>query len=349
MKPLFTYTACAAVLTFAGDRLTLREEADQSLQRTFLVESEMQLAEMSMSFNGEEQANPMMDEMEQAQARSFRLVVTDTIEKAVEGRATAFRREFEEISETNTSHMSMPMMDPMDEEVEESSELTGKTVVFREGEEGFEASFPEDRGGDEELLEGLAARLDLALLLPEEEVEEGDTWYVDLEVFEILQDPGGDLHLEADEGAGGPGGLGMMVVENEERAEPEGELLAEYLGQREEDGRELAAIQLTVDLATFQDLTDLMAEMSEGELPDDAPPEAIMPEIESAEMERTYEGEGLVLWDLEAGRLHSLDLELGVVERQTLVMLLDHPEMDGEIEQTTVMEGFENFEVRCDG
>ena len=209
MKTLLTSAACVAALILPGDTLARREAAGQSVTRTFSFETELELIETSMSIGGEEQENPFGGEMEHATTRSLGLVVRDTVRAAEEGCATTFTRTFEEVEGFSSMHMSMPMMDAVDSESDESSALEGLTVVFEKADEDFEASFPEDQGGDEDLLvgtlaggallEGLAARLDLGQLLPEDEVEEGETWEVDPALLELLRSPGGNLHLEGDE------------------------------------------------------------------------------------------------------------------------------------------------------
>lgn len=337
MKTLLTSAACVAALTLPGDTLTRREAAGQSATRTFSFETELELIETSMSIGGEEQENPFGGEMEHATTRSLGLVVRDTVRAAEEGCATTFTRTFEEVEGFSSMHMSMPMMDAVDSESDESSALEGLTVVFEKADEDFEASFPEDQGGDEDLLEGLAARLDLGQLLPEDEVEEGETWEVDPALLELLRSPGGNLHLEGDEDV-----MSMGEVPDPEEYEYDGSITAEYAGTREVEGRQLAVLTLKVDLGSMADLTELAQEQAQA---DELPEGAVMPEIESLIQETWAEGEGEALWDVEAGRLHSLALELEVENVQSATMSLDFGAGVQSMEQSMTMGGTERFEV----
>ena len=337
MKTLITSAACIAALTLPGDTLTRREAAGQSVTRTFSFETELELLDSTMSVDGEEQENPFAGEMEHVTTRSLNLVVVDTVRAAEDGEATAFTRAFETIEGHSSMSMSMPMMDAMESESDESSELEGQTVVFTQGDDGFEASYPEDQGGDEDLLEGLDARLDLGQLLPEGEVEEGATWEVDPGLLELLRSPGGDLHLEGDEDV-----MAMGMTPDPEGFEYDGEIIAEYSGTREVGGRELAVISLKVDLGSTTDLTELVQNQ---ELPEDLPEGAVMPDIDSLIQGTWAEGEGEALWDVEAGRLHSLELELEVENAQTVSMTMDFGGGGQSMEQCMTMGGVERFVV----
>ncbi len=346
MKTTFLTALAALGLATGGDDLTLRCEAGDEITRSFHYSSESELEEMMMLVDGEEM--PMPGDMEQEAATELELVVRDEIEEVDDGRATRFTRTYERISGHDSMHMSDPMGEEHGQEIDQVSDLEGCAVLF--GEEGgdLSPSFPEEENADEELLEGLTALLDLEGLLPEDSVEEGDSWEVDPDVIAALANPGGDLHLRA-EGVGDEGFMmfGDAPGSDEEMVETDGEVVATYLGIREEDGRRLAAVEISVDYAVLVDLTDVFGGM-DGDLPDDVPEGMIMPEIEHAEEETSREGEGLLLWDLERGTLHSLELSCEFTETQTISMLMSMGDMEQSMEQIMVMRGTETYEVRFD-
>jgi hypothetical protein len=155
------------------------------------------------------------------------------------------------------------MPEGMDADVPGSSELEGMSVVFtwNEDEEDFDVAFAEGMEGDEKLLVNLVESLDLREFLPPNEVSSQDE----------------------------------MV------GELDGDIAAELVGIREEDGKRLAAIKLELDLSSASDLKEKMSELK------DQMPEG-MGEIdfESFDVEFEFKGEGELLWDLEQGLFHSL-------------------------------------------
>ncbi len=83
----------------------------------------------------------------------------------------------------------------------------------------------------------------------------------------------------------------------------------------------------------------------EGDLPEGA----VIPEVESMLVETLITGSGLYLWDLEAGRLHSLELSCDVIESRETTMLMPMGPNTVEVVQGHIMVGTENWEVTCEG
>jgi len=125
----------------------------------------------------------------------------------------------------------------------------------------------------------------------------------------------------------------------------DGEVVAKFVGIREEGELRLAAVEIAVDCSVTIDLTEVMEGMDEPP-PDDEEGEMIMPEIESFLEETTREGTGLLLWNVERGMLHSLELTCEVTETQTMAMLMILEEFEESMEQVSVMSGSETYEVR---
>ena len=340
MKTLSLISLAMLTLATSGDEVVLRQRAGDEITRHFTFTSAMSLQEAQVLVDGEEMSGA--DGVEQEITEEVEIILRDVIQEVEGDHATKFARTYEKLS----GHTSYRTNDPMGAEQEQDSpmesELEEHTVVFAGADDEFVASFPPGEAADEKLLEGLVGRVDLAGFLPEGPVDEGDEWNVDPAVIAGLSTPGGDLHLRALDGAGG----GDDRPSDEETA-PEGEVVAKYLGMREEDGLRLAAIAITVDISLTLDLTDSMVVMEES--PDDLPEGTVIPGIELMTKETLRSGKGLVLWNVEKGRLHSLELECDVTEVQSIVMALAIQGMEQEISQVMEMGGTENYTVRFDG
>ena len=335
-------------LATSGDEVEVRHRAGDEITRSFTFSSELALESMQMIVDGQEMPGPGID-MEQEMTTELEIVLHDTIEEVDGDRASKLGRTYEKLSSRNSFYMTDPMGGEEDHEGTMTSDLEGHTLVFTSVDGEYEASFAEGEAADEELLEGLIALIDLDEFLPEDPVDEGDQWKVDPEVIFALSMPGGDLHLRPEDGddsghlqGGGEAGL------PEDDAETDGEVVAKYLGIREEDGLRLAAIEITVDVSLSVDLTESLQAMDE-HLPEDLPDDMVMPEIESAEQETSRTGEGLLLWNVEKGRLHSLELSCNVTERQMMTMIMSMGDMEQTMEQITEMVGTETYEVSFDG
>jgi hypothetical protein len=190
-----------------------------------------------------------------------------------------------------------------------TSLLEGRTVAFEwEDESGaYSPSFADDKDGRQEWLAGLSQDLDLRLLLPEGKVDEGDSWTIEDARIEQLLHPGGQVMVQdrpEQEHDLPQGGVAIQVPDPasiEAWDGLEGDIVVTYAGTRTDDGVRLAVLKLEVDLEGLQDIA--------GELNRQSRTEG-MPEVEYdlAELERTIEGQGELLWDLDLAVLHSYSL-----------------------------------------
>jgi hypothetical protein len=157
--------------------------------------------------------------------------------------------------------------------------------------------------------------MDLRLLLPRGEVSPGDTWSVPARELRDLLAPGGDLVLRPDEVDVEQmermqellGGFGEGLMED-----LQGSCVCTFKGVREVDGESLAEIALEIAVTFDSDVSDLLNEVLDAivsELGDDAPEIT----VDSADLVVDLEGEGLLTWNLGAGRFQSLGLS-GEVE-----------------------------------
>lgn len=337
-----TLLAAPALLAFAlpETKIELRVEEGDSITRTFTTKAELTLDNMDMTMNG--QAPPMMPEMDMTMTTEAEIVVTDEIEKVADGRATRFLRTFDTLTQETSMEMEVDMMGQTQSNemsVPASSELEGKTVLFEWDGGDYKAKWPEDAEEDEKLLEGLVADMDLTAFLPEGPVEEGDEWQIDPKKLIPVMAPGGNLKLMPED-VETPG---MMGVESNFgsfsdwfQENLDGDVSVTFQGTRENEGANVAVLEVHFELENAVDLTEMVrTAMEEAELP----PEAQDLDIDHMDLEVAYEGQGQLLWDLAAGRAQSLDLSGDFTLMVDYGMSMSAQGMDMTIESTIEMSG----------
>ena len=192
-------------------------------------------------------------------------------------------------------HFAMDMsfgdagMEPTSVDSTATTPLDGVPFVFTEDDDGETkvAWKDDDDAPDDDLLDGLERRVDLAAVLPEDAVEVGATWSASAKALGSILRPSGDLGWEWNSD---------FVSEGEETTY-DGDLeltLAEIITK---DGKKLARIELSGDLTiTEVRATDL-----------EQVPVADGTATETTETKFTLSGE--IHWNLEAHHLHALDIE----------------------------------------
>lgn len=272
--------------------LTFKPTEGLSLTKTFTQNLTMTLDDLVVAINDEEME---VDEIPELTIESHELIVLVDDYGAVEdGRPLRVSRMFETLErrrlETNSEG---------EEEAEETSELESLEVVFAwdADDEEYVASFGDDvEDGDEDLLEGLWCDVDFSGFLPDGEVEEGDTWEVDYEDWLRLIEPSGKLTFLDEDGDPTEDDLDRMLREN-----TEAEITCEFKGVRDEDGEEVAVIEITFETESEateeEDVRDVIFEA-------DVP---ISSAIQSRTVELEVEGEGEFLWLIREGRFLSFE------------------------------------------
>jgi len=308
----------------AGDEFPHNTAPGTAVRRSFVVKREMAHESTTMAIGGEEL--PPREGYERTQTATITVVVNDRVEESDEDGVQEFRRTFDEIigefvAETKTEGRE----DSGPVELEMISDLTEEELVFTRGEDGFEVrAVNEDL--DEELLADLSGELTFAWFLPEDGTEEGATWSVDLAHISVLTRPGGDmaLHLEDDE----------YRRPEQPDYDRDGDFELTYAGTRDLDDQEFAVIEFSIDLSSARDMTEIvLAGLEDRELPEGAP------QLTSLVITNELEGSGEMLWDLAAGRMATLDLELDVTQTETQLMTVDSPDGEKDIVRETVMLG----------
>jgi len=317
MQTITTTATCFALALAIGPpraRVDFGPEEGLTLTKTFSNVSNMTLEDFSLTVDGNDMG-AMMGSFELDVEVTSDYVVTDEYVAIVDGRPTKLRRTFDAIEAVqSTQFQGGGMSDGQD--TESSSDLVGTTVVFEWDEDTEEYGVEFDgESAEERLLEGLAMDMDLLFAMPGREVEEGDSWDIDLVELRHIMMPGGNLHLTSDDASAAD------MAEIEEMMSDvmsglvedfkdllEGEATATFTGMREEDGVELAVIELSIDVSIASDVSEIaeeiIARLTE-EMGDQLPIDFSI-DLFDVEAEATAEGE--LLWNVTAGHLHSLDL-----------------------------------------
>ncbi len=306
--------ALGALFAFApgGEKIAFAPEPGSSLSKRFEIKLDFTLDELSLVADGQDIAD-MMGAIEIDMTTASTVVVTDGYEALDAGRPKKLKRTFDELASLMHISFSMAMAPEgsSDEEMTFASPLEGETVLFtwNEEQEDFDITFA-DGEGDPELLEGLDEDMDLRALLPDSEVAAGDSWKVEIKELHGLAMPGGNLRIEPDV----PDGIdeedmeffeelfGGGMHENFDELF-DGECTCTFVGTREEKGARVAEITIELEVASTLDLSDMLLKVigrlgeMEGEMPELS--------IETADLNLDFEGQGSLLWDVAAGRMHS--------------------------------------------
>lgn len=294
-----------------GDSLRFAPEEGSEVAMEFTNTVEFFLDDFSAEAMGQD-IGAMMGDVEANVNVDIEVAFSDTFRSIEDGRPVAFSRSFGDAGVTGEATGSGGG-ESESQSFELEAGLSGSTINFAwdEDEGDYVASYPDDADGDEDLLAGLEARADLAFLLPEGEVSEGDEWEVDPVQLAMLLVPGGDLGYDTEEGDR------ESMAESEDemnddaieamRSLMEGEVSGTYKGLND-DG--LAEVTIKLEIAGDRDFSDLIAQAirAAADASGEDVPEDQMPNIESFEVELSLDGEGTLLWDPKAGHVNSFSM-----------------------------------------
>jgi hypothetical protein len=296
MSALRALPAALALVALPGPRLhdgaiAYAPEPGTTLERTYVASFSMQLESMLLTLNGEE-VQSGLGELHISLERRSRLIVTDVIEGVSAGRPTRLRRTFDLLEARESTRFTSGEHEESSDR-DHGSALEGTSVAFEWGgdEEAFSASFAEPDGADEELLAHLVEDMDLRRFLPARAVEEGESWEVDALAFLHLLDPGGDLGLVAE----GAEAEDTSAQDQQLRDTMSGTILATHGGSSMVGGRRLVSIQLEIETAAYTE-----KELSAEQVPEGG--------SGTERVDTEFRLEGQLLWDIEHGHAHSLEL-----------------------------------------
>ena len=331
--PLVVIGPLALASDWAGDKPSYQPKQGTTLTKRVSVENEVELDDMSLEVDGRD-VSEMAGQVEISLKVTMELAVTDHYEAVAGGRPTKLKRSFDEISSNTHVSGSNPMAGSEEKDIPLKSELEGTTVIFSwdEDDSSFHAAF-DGEDGDSDLLEGLEENMDLRGFLPTSEVAVGDSWEIPPEVVKAALAPGGDIKLRPEGGADPMSGMNQLS-QNDLIGELDGEFTATYAGTREADGKQVAAITLKIDAKSARDMTEHLDDIKEqmkGNLP-----EGLEMDISALDSEYEFDAEGELLWDLEAGLVHQLNLsgEVRMIVDVSMSMKMGDNEQSMEISQT---------------
>jgi len=304
--------------------LTFAPEEGGSWKKSFTQKAHMEFDELLVVVNGDEVPAEALPELEVTVTEDYSVVVTDVFVKVGKGRPTELHRTFDEIEYMAGNLFSMISLEgetSTDGEATGESPLEGETVVFEwdADEEEYTRSFQDD--GDAKLLEELVEDMDARTLLPDEDIEVGDSWKLDASAFFAFAKPGGDLQLEI---TGDESATWQRVTEDEEIS---GE--ATLTLKSVEDG--IATVEIEGEMTVVS--------TGAGDLSQVPVAEGSATQTDTAE----FEFEGTLRWDTENGLLQSLDIDSeGTVASHTEA---DEPGEMGTYEHTLTMSGTNSLRV----
>ncbi len=314
----------------AEEEISFRPSEGLAFTFVFTQETELELAEQSGSGSRGDEEMEMPDvDVDLTLVREQRIVFKDEIQEVGDGRIRKLRRTFDEITQTESTEYSGPEGDNSDES-DGASDLEGMTVVFTwdDDEEEFIVEF-EDEDGDEDLLEDLVCDIDFRGFLPSGAVSRGDSWDVDIEAFDQMLDPGGDLHiLGEDEEEGDDDEISDQIDDN-----LDGEVTCKLAEIREEGGVRIAVIEIKAIAETGADMdADFDTPYGSGSM--------------SQEIRIGFDLEGQLLWNLASGHFAGFELE-GDFSYATDVSQ-EIPDMEFSVEQTQEFEGTATFRAEVE-
>ncbi len=287
-------------LAAVADELTFHPGKDAKTQKELRMEAEFKVEEASFTVNGEPMPGEVLDQvMAQEILLSLAIDATETFLATKDGKPTDLLRSYEKIK------MSAEIGDET-QQSDTPSELEGKSVRFtwNEKTKTFDKAFHESKG-DEGELESLIDDMEVRALLPDKKVSEGDTWTIDATALESLFFPGGAISGQQDSGEGPD--LDEMVEsvgQQIQEALKDFRVTCTYKGTRDEGGARVGVIAFVYDGKADIDLVPMLEKLAES-VGGEGVPE--MDFTASAAME--LEGEGLLLWDLAAGVMHSYEMK----------------------------------------
>lgn len=339
------------LIAFAGpeEKIAFHPKEGATVTKVFQNTMYYGLDEMEVLIDGQE--NPMMPEMEMDMEMDTDVVVTDTYGGVTDGRPVSVTRTFDEIG----SEVSMEMSAEggpgggMDQSPSGSgsSPLENRTLEFTWDEDlgDYEVTFADEGAADDDLLVDLVEDMDLRGLLPTRPLDVGGSYDIPLKSLVDVLAPGGDLKVDmkmGDVGMGTPAGDPEMMSNVRKMFGDmlDGSARGVLREMIDTDGSRIAVIDLTIDVDTASDMSEMMMDAMEQQ----GGMEGVDVTLERADVEFALEGGGELQWNTTAGHVHSLFIEGDTAMAMDVEMTMDmggqsmnlemYMEMSGLLEST---------------
>ncbi len=299
------------LLAPSGETPHFAPEQGSRLRKIFREEVQVELDSFERRIDDEE--SPEAD-IEITLKGNRQITVTDEYVALADGRVQRLRREFGELrgeleGESNDSSGENSF------DVSGGSELEDAVVLFELEDDSYTASFDVKEGQrapDSSLLAGLHEDMDLRACLPADEVEEGDSWDIDAAAFADVLSPGGFIDLtygDVDSGDVEPALLLSHLLVGDGPQEMSGTVKGTWLAAPEGEESQIARIALEIDVQCTSDLRERTRVAAEAKGIDPGQSDG----LKRFDLEGTWKGQGVVEWDMAAGRVHASSLEGEVV------------------------------------
>lgn len=285
------------------DKVAFAPSAGATAAKEMNLTATLYLDDMRMVVDGNEMPAEMMGEaMDEGLLIDMTIGVTDEYAKTEDGRPVQLLRTYDVLSmEAGPESES--------ESVDEFGEMEDMTISFSwdEDTEEYVKSVVGDDEGDADLLENLEVDMDFLALLPTEEVSEGDTWEAKGDAIGTVFLPGG-MPASSDVDEEGMDEIQSLFESTlEEQLGDSFEDFAiqcTYKGSSEDEGVNVGAIEFRFEGDMEMDMSDMIQEVISMQA-GDADFDASMTALIMGE----FEGEGTLLWNLDAGHMHAFEME----------------------------------------
>ncbi|HTF89521.1 MAG TPA: hypothetical protein VK843_14000 [Planctomycetota bacterium] len=299
-------TPLLLALSPRADEISFHPKDGSKLTKQFTITGEIELGDVTLDVAGQDVTGELPSDVSAGFEVSLKIL--DDYVKVEGGKPLELLRQFVQF---NGSYHAMEESESTDD----MHDIDTKVVRFKwnEDKQVYDITVADDDTPPEQL-RVMGVDMDLRSLLPAKSVSQGDAWDVDGKQLAAALIPGIDLgnlpDLETlmEDETDPESVLGLEIIKSEfipqlEKLRDACKTTATYTGQREIDGRTLAAIRIKLDVAGSIDMLGFMRiAMKEGaELDEDDY------DIEAAALEVTFRGEGELLWDIEAGIAHGFD------------------------------------------
>ncbi|MFT4709721.1 MAG: hypothetical protein ACI9D0_000257 [Bacteroidia bacterium] len=326
--------------------LTFSPAEDATVTITFENSAEFFLDDFSASVMGNDMT-AMLGAVDVSVNMEMESEFTDTYKTVSEGRPVSFERTY------GASNIGGEFTGSSDGESESQSfsidsALEDSTVRFtwNDEDEDYTRAFVDDEEADADLLKGLLPRLDLGFMLPEGEVNVGDTWELDPLQLAAMLIPGGDLayDVEGREDADFSDFEGVMGNDEAYAAVSklmEGEVTATFKGMGEGDDSNLAEILVAMDISGEEDFADMVADAIRKGLEasgQDIPMDQI-PDFNTFALAVGLDGEGTLVWDMRSGHVASFTMSAEIEVELAVNVSFDMEGMAGDAEGEVLLGG----------
>jgi hypothetical protein len=314
-----TLVACLAVpvaLAFAlpATKLSFAPKGGAESKKTLTIEADMSIVDLTGDVNGQPLPPEATEQLtSQGLLVTMATTVTDVYAATKDGRPLELLRTYE----------ALDMDVEMGEESNSNAEMKaieGKTVKFTWDEkEGAYAKSYHESEGEAGLIEELEADMDLLCLLPQRELDEGDSWEVPAKDLGPLFLPGGMVNA-GEEQADGPDMSGLLeeMRDEFEKAAETFKVTCTFKGVSEKDGAKVGEVSFVFDGKMSMDLSDMIQRVVEDQAGGEAPPMDI-----SFNMGMGMKGEGTLWWNLAENRLHAYEMEAAAEMDMAMEMSAD--------------------------